>query len=93
MEWDICNKGVIENVFKHKISSRDPVLLTDPKPISNDFAVLINKKRGVEVIVRIDTISGKKLHGEVITVRLGDPSLHENLATFKVENIETLIRM
>ena len=93
MDWDICNEGVIQNVYKHKATSRDPVLVTDPKPISDDFAVLINKQQGIEVIVKISVISEKKYHGEVITVRLGDPALHNEQAVFTLEHIETLIRM
>ena len=93
MDWDICNEGVIQNVYKHRTTSRDPVLVTDPKPISDDFAVLINKQKGVEVIVKINAITGKNYSGEVITVRLGDPRLATEEATFSLEHIDTLIRM
>ena len=92
MNWDICNKGVIANVFKHQ-TSQDPVILTDTKPISNDFAVLMNKKQGLEVVVKINKVEPDTSYsGEVISVRFGDQNLVEQPASFKLEHIDTLIK-
>ena len=92
MNWDICNDGTITNVFKHH-TSQDPVVLTDTRPISNDFAVLMNKQQGLEVVVKIDQVKPDTSYsGQVVSVRIGDQSLIQKDASFKLEHIDTLIK-
>lgn len=94
MNWDICNQGKIEHIFKHRKSLvSDNVMVTDPRPITRDFAVLMNRQQGLEVVVEIDAVNDTSYQGTVVNVRLGDPGLNHQQATFSLENIDTLIKV
>lgn len=94
MNWDICNQGEIEHIFKHRKSLvSDNVIVTDPKPITRDFAVLINRQQGLEVVVEINAVNETSYEGTVINVRVGDQGLTRQQAKFSLEHIDTLIKV